>query len=225
MKATFSNTKVNNLFWLGRYVQRVYLILHFMRKYRDMMIDEDKDKDAYIRFCAKAGIVNNYTSNDNFLQHYLFDKNNSDSLITALSNASNNATLLREEIKSESFAYIQMAICHIERCAIESSDIEDLQMVTDCMLAFWGSLDERMSKGEARSMVKAGKYLENFDLYVRFDYPQDRILYILENFEWHAEKEKAVFDQIMLYQLRKEIEHKDYSKTKVLEMVNKIFIV
>jgi len=224
MATTFSNAKVNNLFWLGRYVQRVYLILHFMRKYRDEMIDKDEDRNAYIRFCAKAGIANTYSSNDDFLHHYLFDRNNPVSLIIALSNASDNATLLREEIKSESFAYIQMAITHTERCA-EDSDIEVLQMVTDCMLAFWGSLDERMNKGEARSIIKAGKYLENLDLYVRFEYPQERLLYILDNFEWHAEKEKAVFDQIQLFQLRKILEHKNFDKSKVLETINKIFIV
>jgi len=222
--ATFSNAKVNNLFWLGRYVQRVYLILHFMRKYRDEVIDRDDDKDAYKRFCIRAGIANTYSSNEDFLHHYLYDRSNPVSLITALSNADNNATLLREEIKSESFAYIQMAICHIERTSQEA-DVEALQMVTDCMLAFWGSLDERMNKGEARSLIKAGKYLENLDLFLRFDYPHDRLLYILENFEWHAEKEKAVFDQILLFQLRKELERKDFNKTKLLEMISKIFIV
>jgi len=224
MAATFSNAKVNNLFWLGRYVQRVYLILHFMRQYRDEVIDRDDDKSAYIRFCNRAGIANVYSSNEDFLRHYLYDSSNPVSLITALMNADNNATLLREEIKSESFAYIQMAISHIERCS-ENDDIETLQTVTDCMLAFWGSLDERMTKGEARSMIKAGKYLENLDLFLRFDYPRDRLLYILDNFEWHAEKEKAVFDQIALFQLRKELEHKDYNKTKALEMLNRIFIV
>jgi uncharacterized alpha-E superfamily protein len=222
--ATFSNAKVNNLFWLGRYVQRVYLILHFIRKYRDEVIDRDDDRDAYKRFCVKAGIANIYTSNEDFMQRYLYDPNNSVSLIAALSNADNNATLLREEIKSESFAYIQMAICHIERMN-DITDVEELQLVTDCMLAFWGSLDERMIKGEARSVIKAGKYLESLDLYLRFDYPHDRLLYILENFEWHAGKQRAVFDQILLFQLRKELEHNDYNKIKVLEMLSKVFVV
>jgi len=223
MGDTISNAKANNLFWLGRYVQRVYLILHFMRRYRDMMIDDDEHSNAYIRFCDKVGIENVYESNDHFLRNYLYDKTNPNSLITALVYAGDNGTLLREEIKSESLAYIQMSISHIERCS-KDADIDELQMVTDSMLAFWGSIDERMSKGSSRTMLKAGKFLESFDLHVRFEYPQERILYLLDRFEKHAERERAIFDQILLFQLKRAVERPGFNKFKVLDLVSRLFV-
>jgi uncharacterized alpha-E superfamily protein len=222
MGETISNTKAKNLFWLGRYVQRVYIILHFLRKYRDMMIDEDEC--AYNVFCEKLGVPNIYTSCEDFLHNYLFDKTNSCSIISALSYASNNATLLREEIKSETFAYIQLPICHMENCA-KDSDISVLQTVTDSLLAFWGSVDERMYKRDACNMVKAGKHLETLDLHLRFEYPHERILFLLNRLEKHAEKEKIIFDQILLYQLKNELEYPVYNKTTTLDMVERMFVV
>jgi uncharacterized alpha-E superfamily protein len=222
MAETISNTKAENLFWLGRYVQRVYIILHYLRKYMDVMIDENEN--AYNLFCEKLGIENNYTSSEDFIHNYLFDKGNDNSLISMLTNASSNAILLREEIKSETFAYIQMSICHIESCA-KDSELNDLQAVTDFLLAFWGSVDERMSKRDVRNMVKAGKYTEALDLHIRFDYPQERILYLLNRLEKHTEKEKTTFDQILFLQLKKEMESPSYNKVTALEMIGRLFLV
>jgi uncharacterized alpha-E superfamily protein len=221
MAETISNTKAENLFWLGRYVHRVYTILHFLRKYRDVMIDENEC--AYKLFCEKLGIENVYTSSDDFIHNYLFDKNNRNSLISTLTVASGNAILLREEIKSETFAYIQMSICHIESCA-KDSELNDLQSVTDYLLAFWGSVDERMYKRDVRNMIKAGKYTEALDLHIRFDYPHERILYLLNRLEKHTEKEKTIFDQILFLQLKKEIEF-PYDKVTALEMIGRLFLV
>jgi uncharacterized alpha-E superfamily protein len=222
MGETISNTKVENLFWLGRYVQRVYIILHFLRKYRDVMIDEDEW--AYNSFCAKLGIENRYTSCDDFMHSYLFDRTNSNSLISMLANASNNATLLREEIKSETFAYIQLALCHMENCA-KDSDIAVLQIVTDYLLAFWGSVGERMYKRNTRNLVKSGKYVESLDLHIRFDYPHERVLYLLNRLEKYAGKEKIIFDQILLFQLKNELIAPGYDKTTVLEMIRRLLVV
>jgi uncharacterized alpha-E superfamily protein len=222
MADTISNTKAENLFWLGRYVQRVYVVLHFLRKYRDVMIDENES--AYGLFCEKLGIENAYKSSEDFLHDYLFDKTNENSLISTLALASNNATLLREEIKSETFAYIQLSICHMDNCA-KDSDIDILQMVTDSLLAFWGSVDERMYKRDARNMLKAGKYLETFDLHVRFEYPHERILYLLNRLKKHVEKERALFNQILFIQLEHEVENPAYDKLKVADMVKRLFVV
>ncbi|MDR1782921.1 MAG: alpha-E domain-containing protein [Dysgonamonadaceae bacterium] len=222
MGELISNTKAENLFWLGRYVQRVYIILHLLRKYRDVMIDENEG--AYHSFCEKLGIADNYKSSDDFLHDYVYDKDNPDSLISMLTYASNNATLLREEIKSETFSYILMSISHIESCA-KDSDIDALQTVSDYLLAFWGSVDERMFKREPRNMVKAGKYLEDLDLHVRFDYPHERILYLVDRLEKHAEKEKVIFNQILLYQLKIETLKPEFDKLKVLDIIKQLFVV
>jgi hypothetical protein len=159
------------------------------------------------------------------LYRYLFDKDNAASLISALAYASNNATLLREEIKSETFAHIQLSICHMECCAENRSDIHFLQMLTDNLLAFWGAVDERMYKRDARNMVKIGKYVETFDLHIRFDYPHERILYCLDRLERHIIKEDAIFDLNLFFSLKQETELGNYDKTSVLNKLGRLFVV
>ena len=40
MKTTaISSGKANRLFWLGRYAERAYLSLHFLRRYFDLYLD------------------------------------------------------------------------------------------------------------------------------------------------------------------------------------------
>jgi uncharacterized alpha-E superfamily protein len=166
-----------------------------------------------------------YDSGENFLHRYLFDKTNNNSLISALEYASGNATLLREEIKSETYAYIQLSICHIERCSINDSDVDALQLVTDSLLAFWGSVDERMYKRDARNMLKAGKYVESLDLHIRFGYPLERIIYLLDRVEKHTEKEKAIFDQAVFSKLKSELLLPNYNKANVLALISRLFLV
>ncbi|MDR3218813.1 MAG: alpha-E domain-containing protein [Dysgonamonadaceae bacterium] len=223
MGETISNAKAGNLFWLGRYTERVHVILHFLRKYRDRMIDEDAD--AYHLFCEKLGIENCYTSCDDFLNRFLFDKTNKHSLISILTCASDNAIVLRQEIKSETLAYIQLAICHIEQCACINSDVDVLQPVTDSLMAFWGSIDERIHKRDARNMIKAGKYLEKFDLHIRFDYPRERINYLFDRLEKHIQKEKSIFDQNSLFELKLATEQPFYNKQEILGRVDRLFTV
>jgi hypothetical protein len=42
--------------------------------------------------------------------------------------------------------------------------------VMDYMLAFWGSVDDKLFDGEARTIIKGGKLVERMDLYFRFNY-------------------------------------------------------
>jgi len=40
----------------------------------------------------------------------------------------------------------------------------------DYLLAFWGSIDDKIANGEARTIIKCGKLVERLDLYFRFSY-------------------------------------------------------
>jgi hypothetical protein len=42
--------------------------------------------------------------------------------------------------------------------------------VMDYLLAFWGSIDDKLFDGEARTIIKGGKLVERMDLYFRFNY-------------------------------------------------------
>ena len=157
--------QASRLYWLGRYTERVYSTIRMFFKSYDKMID--KEQDSYITFCSSVDIPNIYQSKEDFLKRYPFDEANPDSIISNLNRAYDNAIVLRESISTEALSYIQLAIYEMNRAAKSSAPLFELQHVLDEILAFWGSIDDRIDSEEIRNIIKAGKRIERIDLYAR----------------------------------------------------------
>jgi uncharacterized alpha-E superfamily protein len=216
-----SSAKANRLYWLGRYAERVYLTLHMLRKHFDLMIDEDKE--AYITFCSRMGIENKYTSADDFTKRYLFDVSNPESVINMLESVKDNAMMLREEIMTETLCYIELSIAHMKKPEVQNCGIEGLQPITDYMLAFWGSIDERIVNNQIRHSIKFGKYLESLDLHIRFDYQFSRVDEIFNRMLDSIEKECYICNEMTLLMLKNQLNFDNYKNPKVLQLINDLF--
>lgn len=168
--------KATRLFWLGRYAERVYISLHLLRRYYDKVLDGNITD--FKEYYEKLGVnrLDKDTESLEFQIAQLYDKENVCSIISSISYANDNAIMLRRDITSESLSYIQMSQAIIDNCAhVEQKNITMLQPITDYMLAFFGSIDERVFDKNIRHFLKAGKLIENLDLHIRFDYPFFRI--------------------------------------------------
>lgn len=163
----------DNLFWLGRYVERVYTTLCIFTKYYDRMID--KDENVYEEFCTKLGIPNLYAYKQEFIRKFLFDENDVNSVMSALLAAYDNAVVMRNELSSETMAYIQMAVDALERGKESTAPMLKLQDVFDDIFAFWGSADDYVESETSRNILKFGRSVERLDLYTRFSYPPELI--------------------------------------------------
>ena len=216
-----SSVKANRLYWMGRYAERVYLALHFLRKHYDLMIDEDRN--AYKDFCTKMGIADKYTSPENFIESYLYCYENPDSIISMLEKLNDNAILLREEIKSETLSYIQLSINYMKTCKAIDKDLGGLQYITDCMLAFWGSVDERICSKQIRRIILFGKFVECIDLHLRFDYSLDRINILYDRLKECFYGDFESFNEIQFYAFEKQLNVYNYKDSKTLTYLNGIF--
>jgi hypothetical protein len=185
----------------------------------------DVDTNSYQIFCEKLGVENKYCNSEEFLCRYLFDKTDGNSLISAITHAYNNAIVLREDIKSETLAYIQLSISRMEDCAARNADVNELQPITDSIMAFWGAVDERIFRRDIRNMIKAGWYLETLDLHIRFDYPYQRLIILLERMERHLKKEEESFNQNLFLEVKKEMENPAFNKIQVLGMISRLFML
>ena len=165
--------QADHLFWLGRYTERVYTTLRIYFRSFDTMIDENGD--SYQKFCESVDIPNIYTSKEDFLKRYPFDPGNPDSIISNLNRAYDNAIVLRESIGSETLSYIQLAIYDMNKAAISSSPLIELQQLLDHILAFWGIADDRIDSEQVRNIIKAGKRIERIDMYARLGVPQNEL--------------------------------------------------
>lgn len=225
-----SATKANRLYWLGRYTERVYISLHLLRRYYDKMIDSQSKE--YEEYYQKLDTNNPYPDAESFRMGYMYDEKNPCSLLSGLEAANDNAIVLREEIMSETLSYIQLSLCHIKEAAGSGdANITNLQCLTDYLLAFWGSIDERVFDERIRNFLKIGKLVENIDMHVRFDYPFYRIQEAYECLKDCAETEDGIFDQMILGHLDELLNDELYEnqtpdyKVKVLKYLNHLVLL
>lgn len=168
--------KANRLFWLGRYAERVYISLHLLRRYYDKVLDGNiSDLEEYYK-CLNIDCSDKSKDREECQYSQLYDKNNGCSIATSLDLTNDNGIVLRHDISSESLSYIQMSQVALAECAeSKERNITKLQSITDNMLAFFGSVDERVFDDRIRAFLKIGRLIENIDLHVRFNYPFFRI--------------------------------------------------
>ncbi|MFI3264847.1 MAG: alpha-E domain-containing protein [Rikenellaceae bacterium] len=204
--------KANRLYWLGRYAERVYISLHLLRRYYDKVIDGDiADLHEYY---TKLGVDTDGedVNSELFQLAQLYSPVNNCSIISSLNGANDNAIVLRMDITSESFSYIQMSLALITECGIRGEkNITLLQPVTDYMLAFFGSVDERVFDKRIRKFLKTGKFVENIDLHIRFGYPFFRIEEVFISLKEAIRKAGAAVDEYSLEQLERLITEDNYA--------------
>jgi len=165
---TISVEYSSNLYWLGRYAERAYTTLGTFFNYHDKSLD--KDKDSYKEFLENLEIEDKYGDHHRFMRGYLYDEKDCFTVNSTLRFAHDNALVCRNVIGSEPLAYIQLAIDAFHASSDKKNPRLALMPTIDYLFAFWGSLDDKLSNGEARTIIKCGKFVERLDLYFRFSY-------------------------------------------------------
>lgn len=225
--------KANRLYWLGRYAERVYISLHLLRRYCDKVIDGDiSDFNEYYTALGVKTTSDEHMYNEALHLSQLYDKTNIYSINSSLSLANDNGIILRRDITSESLSYLQMSQVILEECAQrEEKNITMFQPITDYMLSFFGSLDERVLNKHIRNFIKYGKLVENIDLHIRFNYPFYRIEEAYLSLKEYAQREEAHINAEKIDLLDKLICEEKYAcaneeyKQEVLFHINNLILV
>lgn len=206
--------KANRLFWLGRYAERVYISLHLLRRYYDKVLDGNiSDLHEYYS-CLGVDCQGKDMESEECQYSQLYDKSNNCSIASSLELTNDNGIVLRHDISSESLSYIQMSQAHLRECAKQGErNITKLQSITDNMLAFFGSIDERVFDERIRIFLKIGRLIENLDLHVRFNYPYFRIEEaFLSLKEYISRCEGCVTNSFVLDELNELIREEPYTQ-------------
>lgn len=156
--------KMDRLYWLGRYTERTYTTIKEFFDGFDVMIEQP---DYYITYCHHLDIPNVYVSPEDFIQRYLFDTGNIDSIISALYGVYDNAIMMRDALGTESLSYVELALTEMEEARTKTSFLLNLQRVVDYLLAFIACLDENVAERRIRGIFKSGKRQERMDLLLR----------------------------------------------------------
>ena len=217
---TISAEQADRLYWLGRYVERVFSTLRLFNRSLDRMIDQNGDD--YVDFCRRLSIPSEiYAGPEDFETRYLFDPTNPDSIYANLSRAYDNAIVLRNFITTETMAYIQLALDQLQHGARADSAFLETQRVADWLLAFWGSVDDRVADVERRDLLKVGKYSERLDLLIRLDFPEYAVEALLPRLLSHTKRVEALLEKPVLEELRQMTEPGlPQNRVRLLKLVN-----
>lgn len=188
-----SPAKGNSLYWLGRYTERLYLCLHLLRKCYDKMIDGDTDE--YAKYTEKIGNFVVYPDQDAIRKGLVNDARNPASLISCIECANDNALVVREEITSHTLGYVQLSLETLRKSSKGDCEpnVDTLQTLTDWMLAFWGSVEERVYDERVKTLLKIGKLVEHIDMNIRFGYKFYRIEEALQTLSYYRKEQPNAF--------------------------------
>lgn len=189
--------KSGNLFWLGRYTERVHTTLKYFIEATDRMID--REPEYYAVLCRKIGIPDVYGSQEQFLRAYPFDTDDPNSIFSNLYRAYDNAIVLRDYIGTETMAYIQLAIDDMKTARRNETYLADLMQVIDHLLAFWGCVNDVIDDEPTRNIIKLGKGRERLDLYLSLDRPAADIRREYGRMKQFLRKSLMHYDESVLY--------------------------
>ena len=185
--------QTDRLFWLGRYIERVYTTAKLYADSFDRMIDEEKYD--YKTFCNLIDIPDIYGSKEKFLERYPFDDEDPNSLSSNLTSAYDNAIVLMEEIGSEVLAYVQLCIYDLQKASKSASPMIELQLMIDHIMAFWGTADDLIASEQVRDILKTGKRIERIDLYGRLGFPVEDLQREVHRMKFRIKKSGIPYDE------------------------------
>ena len=133
---------------------------------------------------------------------------------------------------SETLSYIQLALVKLDEASKSSeTNITTLQPVTDYLLAFWGSVDERIFDERIKNFLEVGRLIEYIDMHIRFDYNYYRISEAFDILCRCSKLAEGMFDSSKLMQLESMITDetyniKDYTyKYTLLKYLNELITI
>lgn len=212
--------QLDRLYWLGRYVERVYTTTCLYSTRYDIMIDGDCT--SYADFCRNLEIPNIYTSPEDFRYTYAYSEEDENSIFSNLNRAYDNAIELRETIGSEALSYIQLAIYDMNKAKISDAPLIDLQKVMDNLHAFWGVIDDEVDDERCRNKMLIGKRVERIDLYGRLKLDRKAMTREVQRLAGRIDRSAIHYQKSMLEELQQLVEAEPLDYHHIVQDVERI---
>ena len=212
----------DRLYWLGRYLERVYTTTCLYATRYDIMIDGDTT--SYADFCRNLDIPNIYQSPEDFRQTYAYSAEDQNSIYSNLMRAYDNAIELRETIGSEALSYIQLAIYEMNKAKISEAPLVDLQRVMDNIHAFWGVIDDEVDDEKSRNTMLIGKRVERIDLYGRLQLSKKQMVREVQRLSGRIDRSSLVYQKKVLGDLQKLVEPEKLNYYRIVQEVEQILV-
>ncbi len=173
-KSSISSEHSSRIYWLGRYTERAFTTLKSLERLYDKVID--RDSEHYRKYLDCFGLCDTYGDYKTFFRSFIFDKNNSCSLSYSLERAYDNGIVLREEISTDSLAYLQLAKDKLKSAENTPQGLVVAMMpLEDILYGFYGCFTDHVYNEEISNIFLCAKYVERLELYIRLKYCIEKI--------------------------------------------------
>ena len=182
MEQLLTANVATNLYWFGRYLERIEATLLEVVYAFDKIIDTNKDcgKEIY----EKLGIDLDYSCSKDFLNKAIFGNHHAN-LHTLISHAKENAIISRSNIDTEAFgSVIELAdLLKHSSHANFSIDCRFIEYILSLISQIWGELTRREKRDTSDYFIRLGKFVEKVDFHLRVGHDKEFSLVVIEEID------------------------------------------
>lgn len=168
----------DSCFWLSRYLERAETNSRILDVNIQIALDFEENNDEKVRqqwmpilSTAKEQElfreIHGEITSEAIMDFVTFEKTNSNSILSSMTLARENARTVREQISSEMWEQINRLYLYLQspasRTAFRESPIGFFRLLVDNLHSFQGITDATMTHGEGWQFIQAGKYIERAD--------------------------------------------------------------
>lgn len=156
----------SNLYWLGRHIERLQVVLIEINSLFDKVIDEDKD--AGVRFYNYLDVALEYTNSSDFLNKAIFG-DHSLNLKNVADNLRENAIICRAHISKDSFGeVIELSNLFLQTSKrLHSVDYKFIDQALSLLSEISGEMTKKKRRRKTDYFVELGRHVEKVDFHLR----------------------------------------------------------
>lgn len=155
-----------NLYWLGRYIERIEATLIEVEYAFDKIIDVDKN--AGVTLFNQLGITLEYKNSMDFLKKALYGEHDSN-VYDLISCARENAIISRSAIETDALGAIIELQKYLQKGnnITFSVDCTYINFVLERISGIWGTLTRKLKREKGDYFIRLGKLVEKVDFHLR----------------------------------------------------------
>ena len=167
MEQLLTGNVATNLFWFGRYLERIEAILLEVVPAFDKIIDIDKDYGK--KLYGKLEIEIEYKNSKEFLNVALFSDHLAN-INTLMEFARENAIICRADMYTSAFgSVIQLADLIKKEKNTSQVEFRFIDKVLSLISEIWGELARREKRNTSDYFIRLGKLVEKVDSHLRLE--------------------------------------------------------
>ena len=181
MEQLITANVATNLYWFGRYLERIDATLLEIVTASDKIIDTDKE--AGVKLFKKLEIDIEYKNTKDFLNVAIFGNHDSN-INNLIEYARENAIISRADMYTEAFgSVIELSNLIKHGSYLPHVDCSFLDEVLSLISSIWGKLTRRQKRDTSDYFIRLGKLVEKVDFHLRLEKNKEFSLVLMEEID------------------------------------------